>query len=183
MLACLRYLFLAPISMPSAVQVKQLLDEYLAQFTLAPVLSEAELAHALLPADDVVSSYVVAAEGECLHDVTGQCAALQCVAEMLLCSKCPWSCGWHMGRCLPAAVSYRPMFSYYLRRWAADRPGELLHAAVERHRARPPYRDARRLPLLHGELAPAGCKVHDSADRMEVGLWDMPRSASAVWMG
>jgi Myristoyl-CoA:protein N-myristoyltransferase, C-terminal domain len=95
---------------PSTVasQVKQLLDDYLAQFTLAPVLSEAELAHALLPSDDVVSSYVVAAEGECLHDVTGQCAALQCVAEMLLCSKCPWSCGGHMGHCLPCSSIMSP---------------------------------------------------------------------------
>jgi Myristoyl-CoA:protein N-myristoyltransferase, C-terminal domain len=62
-LACLCCMFSASCSTPSAVQVKQLLDEYLAQFTLAPVLSEAELAHALLPSDDVVSSYVVAAEG------------------------------------------------------------------------------------------------------------------------
>ena len=45
--------------------MKRLLDDYLAQFTLAPVMTEAELAHALLPADDVVSSYVVAAEGVC----------------------------------------------------------------------------------------------------------------------
>jgi Myristoyl-CoA:protein N-myristoyltransferase, C-terminal domain len=43
--------------------VKQLLDGYLAQYSLAPVMSEADLAHALLPSDDVVSSYVVEAEG------------------------------------------------------------------------------------------------------------------------
>lgn len=43
--------------------MKQLLDGYLARFSLAPVMSEAEIAHTLLPTDAVVSSYVVQAEG------------------------------------------------------------------------------------------------------------------------
>jgi glycylpeptide N-tetradecanoyltransferase len=58
-----------PMRQADVPQVKQLLDDYLAQFTLAPVLSEAELAHALLPSDDVVSSYVVAAEDGQLTDL------------------------------------------------------------------------------------------------------------------
>lgn len=43
--------------------MKTLLDGYLARFSLAPVMGEAELAHTLLPTDDVVSSYVVEAAG------------------------------------------------------------------------------------------------------------------------
>jgi Myristoyl-CoA:protein N-myristoyltransferase, C-terminal domain len=106
MLACLCCMSSASYSMPSALQVKQLLDEYLTQFTLAPVLSEAELAHALLPSDDVVSSYVVAAEGVCcMMSPPGQCAALQCVARVLLCCGCPWSCGRTYGP-LPALQQY-----------------------------------------------------------------------------
>jgi len=48
------------------VQVKTLLDGYLTRFSLAPVFDEAELAHTLLPTEDVVSSYVVEAPGALL---------------------------------------------------------------------------------------------------------------------
>ena len=44
-------------------QVRALLQDYLQQFALAPVFEEAELAHVLLPEEDVVYSYVAEHSG------------------------------------------------------------------------------------------------------------------------
>lgn len=44
-------------------QVTQLLQSYLAGYKLAPVFTEEEVAHALLPQEDVIASYVVETSG------------------------------------------------------------------------------------------------------------------------
>eukprot|EP00243_Klebsormidium_subtile_P004122 TRINITY_DN17904_c0_g1_i1.p1 TRINITY_DN17904_c0_g1~~TRINITY_DN17904_c0_g1_i1.p1 ORF type:complete len:192 (-),score=80.11 TRINITY_DN17904_c0_g1_i1:146-682(-) len=49
--------------------VTALLTTYLQQFAIAPVLSEEEVGHLLLPAAGVVSSYVIAGEGGRVSDL------------------------------------------------------------------------------------------------------------------
>lgn len=44
-------------------QVTALLAEYLARFEIAPVFSEAEVLHYLLPTEGVIDSYVVERPG------------------------------------------------------------------------------------------------------------------------
>ena len=46
------------------VQVTVLLNKYLERFAMAPVFSEEEVEHYLLPVDDVVDAYVVQDPGE-----------------------------------------------------------------------------------------------------------------------
>lgn len=50
-------------ALSDAFQVTQLLLEYLARFRLAPVFSEEEVLHYLLPVEGVIDSYVVENSG------------------------------------------------------------------------------------------------------------------------